>query len=77
MAHAFALRRSRPSRPAQPAAVAARRWGRLWPTAGRAWVDLLPVDAPDGLRVLYALLDGGLVEAWHDGQGHVRLRVPR
>ena len=43
---------------------------------GRVWVDLLPPDAPDGLCVLYALLDAGLLEAWQDRHGHVRLRRP-
>jgi hypothetical protein len=52
-----------------------RRWGRLEPVAG-AWLDLAPPDAPDGVRILYALLDSGMLEAWGDGAGHVRLRGP-
>lgn len=63
-------------RPARPLRPGQRRWGRLHPVGGRAWVDLLPEDAPDGLGVLYAMLDAGLVEAWGDGEGHVRLRLP-
>jgi hypothetical protein len=39
-------------------------------------VDLLDDDAPDGVRVLHALLDAGLLEAWQDQRGHVRLRPP-
>ena len=49
-------------------------WGRLEPTDGLSWVDLLDDDAPDGVRVLHALLDAGLLEAWQDRHGHVRLR---
>lgn len=63
-------RGSRPLRPAR------RRWGRLHPAGDRSRVDLLPADPPDGLGVLYAMLDAGLVEAWGDGEGHVRLRWP-
>ena len=69
--HPFARRLARPARPAPAPA-----WGRLAPRPGRAWVDLLPPAAPDGLRVLYALLDAGLLEAWQDDAGHVRLRAP-
>lgn len=69
--HVLAERRIRPARPAP-----SPEWGRLQPTRGCAWVDLLPADAPDGLGVLYALLDAGLVEAWQDGAGHVALRIP-
>jgi hypothetical protein len=50
-------------------------WGRLVPAGGRLWVDLLDDDAPDGIRVLHALLDAGLLEAWQDARGHVRLRA--
>ena len=70
-AHSFAHRFARPSRPA-----AIPDWDRLGPVAGRAWVDLLPHDAPDGLRVLYAMLDAGMLEAWQDRAGHVRLLTP-
>ena len=69
--HPFAHRLSRPARPAPLA-----DWGRLGPVAGLCWVDLLPRDAPDGLRVLYAMLDAGMLEAWKDQSGHVRLRAP-
>ena len=71
-AHPFAHRFARPSRPAPAPA-----WGRLVPVAGKDWVDLLPGDAPDGLRVLYAMLDAGMLEAWQDQAGHVRLRAAR
>lgn len=69
--HPFAHRLARPARPAPQA-----QWGRLGPAAGRAWVDLLPNDAPDGLRVVYAMLDAGMLEAWQDRAGHVRLLTP-
>lgn len=49
-------------------------WGRLEPVGGLQWVDLLDDDAPDGIRILHALLDAGLLEAWQDRHGHVRLR---
>jgi hypothetical protein len=44
------------------------------PVAGLAWVDLLDDDAPEGVRVLHAMLDAGMLEAWQDVHGHVRLR---
>ena len=53
-----------------------QRWGRLEPVGGRRWLDLAAADAPDGIRMVYALLDGGFLEAWQDDQGHVRLRAP-
>ena len=43
---------------------------------GRSWLDLAAADAPDGLRMVYALLDGGFLEAWQDDAGHVHLRAP-
>lgn len=69
--HSFAHRSARPARPAP-----LPQWDRLGPVAGRAWLDLLPRDAPEGLRVLYAMLDAGMLEAWRDHSGHVRLRAP-
>lgn len=59
----------------RPRPTNARRWSRLQPVKG-AWLDLAPADAPDGVRILYALLDSGMLEAWGDGAGHVRLRGP-
>jgi hypothetical protein len=69
--HLLADRRPRPARPAPET-----EWLRLEPVAGMAWVDLPDPDAPDGIRVLYAMLDAGLLEAWQDRAGHVRLRTP-
>ena len=60
-------------RPARPSPDAG--WGRLEPVGGLLWVDLLDDGAPDGIRVLHALLDAGLLEAWQDERGHVRLRA--
>lgn len=68
---ALAPRRPRPDRPSPDTG-----WGRLEPIGGLRWVDLLGDDAPDGVRVLHALLDAGLLEAWQDQRGHVRLRTP-
>ncbi|MFA5943678.1 MAG: hypothetical protein WC876_04335 [Candidatus Thermoplasmatota archaeon] len=49
-------------------------WVRLAPFPGRSWLDLARPTAPDGVRMVYALLDAGYLEAWRDGAGHVRLR---
>lgn len=46
------------------------------PVAGFTWLDLADLDAPDGVRMLYAMLDAGLLEAWQDRHGHIRLRPP-
>jgi len=65
------LRRPRPARPTLDSG-----WGRLRPRDGLQWVDLLDDGAPDGLRVLHAMLDAGMLEAWQDRHGHVRLLPP-
>lgn len=49
---------------------------RLRPPSGRSWLDCAPADAPDGIRMLHAMLDAGLLEAWLDGAGRIRLRAP-
>lgn len=51
-------------------------WRPLAPVGDRSWLDLADPDAPDGVRILYALLDAGLLEAWQDRSGHIRLRAP-
>lgn len=60
----------------RPRTRRARQWGRLEPVGGRSWLDLASPDAPDGIRMVYALLDGGFLEAWQDDEGHVRLCAP-
>jgi hypothetical protein len=67
---ALAPRRPRPARNPPDAG-----WGRLEPVGGLRWVDLLDDGAPEGIRILHALLDAGLMEAWQDQRGHVRLRL--
>ena len=49
---------------------------RLRPPKGLCWLDCAPADAPDGIRMLHAMLDAGLLEAWQDDGGRVRLRAP-
>lgn len=44
---------------------------------GRTWLDMARPESPDGVRMVYALLDAGLLEAWQDDHGHVRLRGPQ
>ncbi|MEA3165443.1 MAG: hypothetical protein QOJ26_295 [Thermoplasmata archaeon] len=44
---------------------------------GLAWLDLAHPEAPDGVRMMYAMLDAGLLQAWQDRAGHVRLGAPR
>ena len=52
------------------------RWKRLELAPGLNWLDLASLDAPDGVRILYAMLDARLLEAWQDHAGRVRLRSP-
>ena len=49
-------------------------WRLLEPAEGRCWLDLVEPGAADGIRLLHAMLDAGLLEAWQDRAGHVRLR---
>jgi len=49
-------------------------WRLLEPADGLGWLDLVEPDAPEGIRLLHAMLDAGLMEAWQDRAGHVRLR---
>lgn len=49
---------------------------RLKPPKGLCWLDCAPAQAPDGIRMLHAMLDAGLLEAWQDDAGRVRLRAP-
>jgi hypothetical protein len=49
---------------------------RLAPPGGKTWLDCASPDAPDGIRMLHAMLDAGLLEAWNDGEGRIRLRAP-
>jgi hypothetical protein len=49
---------------------------KLEPPGERSWLDCAPPDAPDGIRMLHAMLDAGLLEAWQDRKGRIRLRAP-
>ena len=47
---------------------------RLFPVAGRSWLELAPLDNT-AIRELYALLDEGILEAWISEDGRPEITV--
>ena len=56
------MRAGRPSRLPRP-------FRRLFPKAGKSWLELVPANHA-GIRELYALLDEGILEAWMSDDDH-------
>lgn len=46
----------------------------LKPTEGRKWSDM---PGPPAMQEIYALLDQGIIEAWQDEAGGIRLYLAR
>lgn len=51
----------------------ARREHRLVPASDASWQDLVPPGADEATRSVFACLEAGVLEAWQDTRGLIRL----